>query len=263
MVFCFAMAFKVWFNGQMNKGSISKTALIIIVAVILAAIGVYCYKSQVIKKSPVAEVTPIPNESSSADFPQEIIMNDQPSADTETPNTASGQVAGTSTTASAGDAIAVSNFDAAMKNARNAFLARDYKNAIKQYNQALRFKNDDTAYAGLFLVYGAQNDWKNARISIDKAIALAPANTDYYKWKIGMLDEKTDADYEALKAVYLDAIPKLNIKTKINLMTYFAGIAESNGQKQDAISFWQSAIETYPQNKAIYQAEIDRLKASL
>ena len=44
-------------------------------------------------------------------------------------------------------------------------------------------------------------------------------------------------------------------------MTQFAGIAENNWQTSEAISVWEYAKHLYPQNNAIYQAEIDRLRA--
>jgi hypothetical protein len=44
-----------------------------------------------------------------------------------------------------------------------------------------------------------------------------------------------------------------------SLITNFARIAENNGDKSEAVVIWNKAIEVYPQNKTIYQAEIDRL----
>jgi tetratricopeptide (TPR) repeat protein len=166
----------------------------------------------------------------------------------------------TSTTSVAADGEISKKYNASMASASKAFLAKDYKLAISYYNQAFKYRNDDTALAGLFTVYSAQEDLKNAQLTIDRAIALAPTFADYWNWKIGLLDEKTSTNYSQLKAIYNEGLTKVRSETKINLITYFAGVAERNGQIAESIATWQKAIEVHPENKTIYQNEIDRLK---
>ena len=43
-------------------------------------------------------------------------------------------------------------------------------------------------------------------------------------------------------------------------LTHFANMAESNGEKSEAIALWKYAQELNPEKKSIYQAEIERLK---
>jgi tetratricopeptide (TPR) repeat protein len=151
-------------------------------------------------------------------------------------------------------------FDTAMKNGSKAFQAGNYTQAIKYYNEALSYRDSDVVYARLFSIYLAQNNTSKAKAAIDAAIKLNPAYTDYWNSKIGLLDEKTNSSYQDLKNVYNEGLSKVNPKTKINLITYFATIAESNGEISDSISLWQYAQNLYPENRSVYQAEIDRLK---
>lgn len=152
-------------------------------------------------------------------------------------------------------------FYTAMKNARKAFNASRYSEAVTQYKKAIKYSENDTAYAGLYTVYSAQNRWADAELMLDKAIELNPQFTDYRKWKIGIMDEKTNASFDELVAVYEIALLEVNPDSKINLVTYFAGVAERNGQYSYAVMYWKYAMILFPDNTAMYQAEIDRIQA--
>lgn len=151
-------------------------------------------------------------------------------------------------------------FNTAMTNARTAFRNKDYPQSIVYYQQALSYKKEDTVYSGIFTTYSAQGEWGKAITALDSAMKLNPQFTDYYIWKIGVLNEQTSANYQDLKKIYTEGLSKVDPKTKINLITYFATVAENVGQKNEAISLWTYAKNLFPENSSIYQAEIDRLK---
>jgi|SRR3989344_1676184 len=157
------------------------------------------------------------------------------------------------------EAVRKAKWNTAMDNARAAFGKGEYDKSIAFYNEALSYKKTDTVYSGLFVVYSAQNNIDQARVAIEAAIKLNPLFTEYWKSKLAMLDEKTNVSYQDLQTIYSEGLLKVDPKTKIDLVTYFAGIAERNGQISDAISLWEYAKNLYPQNVLIYQAEIDRL----
>lgn len=150
-------------------------------------------------------------------------------------------------------------FNTAMNNAMIAFGKGEYDKSIIYYNEALTFIKSDKAYSGLFITYGAKKDWANAKIAIDKAIELNSLNTDFWIWKMQLLDEQTGTSFIDLKKIYTDGLSKVDPKTKINLVTSFARIAENNGEIEEAIAIWGYAKEIYPVNSLIYQQEIDRL----
>lgn len=152
-------------------------------------------------------------------------------------------------------------FNVAMTNARAAFGKGDYAKSISYYKEALSYENVDTPYSGLFTVYGAQGDWASAQKAVDSAIKLNPQFVDHWESKLTVVDEKTDANFQDLKKIYEDGLGKVDPKTKINLVTFFARMAENNNENTEAASLWGYAIEMYPTNKTIYQQEIDRIKS--
>lgn len=153
-------------------------------------------------------------------------------------------------------------FNEAMKQAQTAFGQGDYDKSIEYYNEALSYMSSDKVYSGLYITYTAKKDWVKAQESLDKAIELNPLNADYFKWKLSLLDDQTDASYSELKSIYDEAMTVIDPRARINLTTHFANIAESNGKKSDALSLWEKAKELFPTQSEKYQAEIDRLKAN-
>lgn len=150
-------------------------------------------------------------------------------------------------------------FNTAMANASKAFNKAEYPKAIDYYNEALKYMKSDTVYSGLFNTYGAQGDWVKAKTAIDTAITLNPSFTDHWTSKLTMMDEKTDATFESLKKVYTEGLTKVDGKTKINLVTHFARIAEGNGEDNEAVALFTYAKEVHPANASIYDQEIARI----
>ena len=159
------------------------------------------------------------------------------------------------------DKIAVNKarFNVAFKNGNDASVVGDYVKAISYFNEALKYQESDSVYIRLFTVYGSQNDWTGAMIAIDKAIDITSFNTDYWVWKIQVLNERMGTTFSELKRVYEEGMTKANPLTRVNLATNFARISEQKGDNIYTISLWEQAIELYPSNEALYQAEIDRL----
>jgi tetratricopeptide (TPR) repeat protein len=222
-----------------------RTITIVIIVAILLGAGIYFYKTS------QKNTTPVTSTESNQVAAEDAVSAD-PTIDA-TEGDKPGTVAGESTD---------SKFNKAMTLARKAFVASHFNEALDQYKKALKYDEDDTAYAGLYTVYAAQGKWVEALSMLDKAIALSVTNTDYYKWKIGLMDEKSDASFGSLRAVYEQALPVVDEKTKINLVTYFAGVAERNGEKSYAITYWKNASSIHPENKTVYQTEIERLEGS-
>lgn len=154
-----------------------------------------------------------------------------------------------------------SAFNAALKEGLDLFNAKKYDQSIAAYQKALKIKDSDIPYFRIYNVYAAENNWTKAKDSLDQAIKRNPLYTEYWIVKLQVMDEKLHSSFASLKSTYDEAYQKVDSRTKPNLVTTFARIAESNGMKDEAIAAWQKAIEIYPANKATYQAEIDRLKS--
>ncbi len=223
-----------------------RNILIAVLAIILIAGGVYYYKNQ-----PSADLVveiPLSTPTTKSNEEQKTPVNTSPKD-----NTAISTVDNTAK-------FNTARFNLTMSNAQKAFVAGDYDKAIAFYNEALLYDQTDTPYSGLFWTYNAQNNIDKARVALESAIKINPRFTEYWIAKLTLLDEKTTLSFTDLKRIYQEGLIKVDPATKINLVTIFAGIAEKNGEKSEAIALWQYAIELYPQNKLIYQGEIDRIK---
>lgn len=226
--------------------AVTRNTIISLVAVLAIGGGIYYYKTNLMPAETVAQGDLV--------APELVDGTTDPASDV-VPTTP------VATAASADEALSEQRFNYAMTNARTATANKEYSVAIKQYNLALKYQNVDTAYAGLYVVYSAKGQWIEARNMLDKAIALAPLNADYWKWKLLLLDQTTDMPYEAIVSVYDEAIRQVTTGYRVNIVTQFAGIAESNGRINDAIAQWELAKKIVPTNKDMYQAEIDRLNS--
>ena len=150
-------------------------------------------------------------------------------------------------------------FNTLLANGTKAFSSKNYAEALKNYNEALTLSDADVVYIRLHSVYSAQGNNVKALEMLNTAIAKNPAYTDYWITKLTFLDEKTESSFADLQAVYKEGLTKVDSRTKINLVTAFARIAESAGNYAEAISLFEYAKTVYPQNVKVYQAEIDRL----
>ncbi len=143
--------------------------------------------------------------------------------------------------------------------ASKSFLAAKYDEAIVNLNKALEYKNSDIVYGRISSAYSAKGDWQNALNNIDKAINLNPSFTEYWTTKLTILDDKMTTSFDGLKSVYESGLVKVDSRTKINLVTLFARIAENNQKIDEAIKAFTYAKEIYPEKSSLYQSEIDRL----
>ncbi|HAS81045.1 MAG: hypothetical protein UR25_C0005G0041 [Candidatus Nomurabacteria bacterium GW2011_GWE1_32_28] len=220
-----------------------KVWVIIAVVVILLGLGFY-FKTDIQKKFSTQE--PIVED--------KVLLEDEENNNTEAPSEIE---VGVEETKENVDLKA--KFNEALKNAREAFVKKEYQKSLDYYNESLKYKNSDISYAGMFSVYSAKGETAKAVEMLDKAIKLNPAYTEYWNWKLIILEEKTSASFADLKKIYEDGLTKVDYRTKVNLVTFFANITERFNQKEEAISLWTYAQELYPENKEIYQKEIDRL----
>lgn len=227
-----------------------KNSIIGLIVVLLIAGGIYYSRSSTndpVKDSPSpdSEITPVKDSPS-----PEVIPEGEVSA--ESPDTVK-------TTKPEAVTADQTKFNALLVSGSKAFMDKNYSLAIKLYNEALALDASDVVYIRLYSVYNAQGDNKKAEEMLNKAIAKNPSYTEYWNTKLIFLDQKTNTSFAELKKIYTDGLSKADSRTKLNLVTVFARIAESNKEYAEAITAWQKAIELYPTSKTAYQAEIDRL----
>ncbi len=210
-----------------------------VVVLLVIILGIYYYQTKILSENSPLEESPKGEVDNSVSTPSSQLATPQ-----EGNNTAEIKA----------------NFNTAMDNARTAFRNKDYPQAIIYYKQALTYQKVDTPYSGLFYVYGAQGEWAKALEALDSALKINPLFVDYWKSKIEVLSEQTSASFQDLKHIYNEGLKKVDPARKIDLVTFFATIAENIGQKSEAINLWKYAQQVYPENSSIYQAEIERLQ---
>lgn len=142
-------------------------------------------------------------------------------------------------------------------------LSVDYK-TLGQYGKSKELLEQamsiDPKNSNLIQTYSVliamMGDKRAALQYINRAIDLYSAEQSYWMWKID-LEKDLGLSASGIEATYKNALEKTS--GDINIITSYAQFLESQNRKEDAIVQWQKAIEIYPQNKTIYQAEIDRL----
>ncbi len=151
-------------------------------------------------------------------------------------------------------------YNEAIKNARSAFLAKNYTGALTYYEKAKTYEDSETVYAGVSDVYLAMGEWDKARTALDMAIQKNPSRTEHWRWKLMLLDERFSLSFVELNVVYEQGIKASDPKTKVNLVVVFATIATERGEKEKAIALWNYAAELFPANAAAYIKEVESLK---
>jgi tetratricopeptide (TPR) repeat protein len=130
--------------------------------------------------------------------------------------------------------------------------------AKKSLESALALKYDAHiihAYASLLYELG---DSEGAMKYVDMSIDSAPDVTNFWQTKIKLAQELYKETPKELNQVYLDGIKAT--KEDIDLLTLYASYLTQIGQKQEAIRYWEKAIEKNPSARDVYQSEIKNLQ---
>lgn len=134
----------------------------------------------------------------------------------------------------------------------------EYGKAKEIIEKAMYLDSKDSnliqVYSSLLALMGD----KNLALSyINKAIAISGLNPNYWLWKLD-LEKDNGVSVKSLELIYKNALKETG--NDLNIVTTYAQFLEDQKRNNEAIIQWKKAIEIYPANKAIYQAEIDRLQ---
>ena len=111
------------------------------------------------------------------------------------------------------------------------------------------------SYAILLYNMGA----KEAGIEyMDHVLHIASNIPNYWRSKIELASDLHAGDNKYLDDLYNDALKSTG--EHIDIVTLYAQFLGKSGQKEKAIKYWGKAIALYPEEKALYQQEIDALK---
>ena len=133
-----------------------------------------------------------------------------------------------------------------------------YLDAKKSLEEALAVKYDAHiihAYASLLYQMGAGAD---ALPYLEDAIRVAPDVTNFWRTKISIISTLYPDKKSKIESAYKDGIKAT--KSDVDLLTLYASYLGSTGRKQEAIRYWQMAIEKNPTAKSVYESEIASLQ---
>ncbi len=110
-------------------------------------------------------------------------------------------------------------------------------------------------YSSLLSVMGDKN---SALVYINKAISLYDKEVNYWLWKID-LEKAIGTSTSKIDDIYKQALK--STKNDLSIIVVYADFLSNQKRYAESVSYWKKAIEIYPKNKDIYQAEIDRLSS--
>jgi len=135
--------------------------------------------------------------------------------------------------------------------------AKDYYKNAEQYNPNREYG----VYTLLYQVELDMRDNQAAKKSILTALELGHKVADNWLKYIILEKDRLGADNDRLIQIYQDAFSATaGTVGEINIVTSYAQFLESIGQLDKSIQNWEKATVLYPERKAVYEAEIDRIQ---
>lgn len=157
------------------------------------------------------------------------------------------------------DTPEVEKYNRLMNLASTQFSLGFYQKARETYEKALQIRpKDSDAWQIYSSTLAAQKDYQAALDAVKKAISLDSTESDYWKWQIALEKEFFGADQQRLESLYQQALEKT--VEDVDIVVVYAQFLEEKGDLAAAIKYWEMAILKNPDNTALYQAEIARLK---
>lgn len=93
---------------------------------------------------------------------------------------------------------------------------------------------------------------------LEDAIKVAPGVTNFWRTKISFISTLYPNKKSKIESTYKDGIKATN--SDADLIALYASYLGANGRKQEAIQYWQMAIEKNPTAKTVYESEIALLQ---
>ena len=136
--------------------------------------------------------------------------------------------------------------------------------ASNSYKRALKYKpanseGADVPYIALFEVQVEMEDFRAANNSIREALSLN-VKPDSWRRLVFFQKEKLFYSKDEVYATLDQAMQKT--EGNIDIITLYASMTELYGDIDKAIALWRQASEVYPDKKAIYEAELNRIRAT-
>jgi tetratricopeptide (TPR) repeat protein len=133
--------------------------------------------------------------------------------------------------------------------------------AKEAFIAAQKIKAGVNPLAALYEVYVEMNNYNEAKVAIQQAIDIHPANADLWKKYIILEKEKLNASNDTVSSLYAEAVVKTS--NSIDILTTYAAYLSSIGNHQSSKEYWQKAIEANPSLKPTYEVEIKNVEQKM
>lgn len=128
----------------------------------------------------------------------------------------------------------------------------------EMFEQSITYNSTEPqSYVGLAMVYEDAGDTNSQAEALKKAVELAPQNSDIWVRYLNVKKQNGSTNPE-MHELYKTALEQT--KRKADIIISYANFQAGIGNTKEAIALWQEVILQFPENKAIYQAEINKLK---
>jgi Tfp pilus assembly protein PilF len=125
----------------------------------------------------------------------------------------------------------------------------EYKKALASYEK------NEQIYVALSLVQLERKDYLAARLSLEKAVELAPGNTDIWLRFIGLVKDRFPENRQEVDDYYEKALTATGRHTDI--LVSFAQYQESAGKIEASRALWKEAADST--GNSVYMEEYKRL----
>lgn len=113
-------------------------------------------------------------------------------------------------------------------------------------------------FISIHTIYLEMGDFESARNAIIKATVLDPLRPDSWIRYIQLEQEKFNSSPDHIKSIFSEALSKT--REHIDIAKFYAAFLEEIGDDENAKQYWLKVIDMDPDNKSMYQQEIDRLR---
>lgn len=142
--------------------------------------------------------------------------------------------------------------------AQQSFGLGELEKSKEMYEQAITFNASEVqSYVGLAMVYEDAGDFNNQILTLQKAVELAPKNTDVWLRYLNIRKQR-GTGLDEMNKLFITALEKT--ERHVDIIVSDAIYQGENGNIAGAIKLWQEAMVKYPSNSSLYQSEINKLK---
>ena len=148
----------------------------------------------------------------------------------------------------------------------NSYVLGHLGDSKNYFEQAIQINADQyDVYQGLFHTQIDMEDYIGATASIKKAISIRKGNAglwrDYIQFEIERVHAPNDFINNLFGEAITDTTQRGDATNYTDVITTYASWLEKVGNLQEAVNYWKKAIESNPDRKVVFQAEITRLNA--